>query len=81
MNLLGLNCRRLGLDVVVGKLRDLVRSYNLVVVFLSKTKKKARDMERIRWGLGFISGVAVDCVGDTSKTYLLSQTCLLLFLL
>jgi hypothetical protein len=41
MNILGLNCRGLGLDAAVGELRDLVRSYNPVVVFLSETKKKS----------------------------------------
>jgi hypothetical protein len=41
MNILGLNCRRLGLDMAVGELRDLVRSYNPVVVFLSETNKKS----------------------------------------
>jgi hypothetical protein len=33
MNILGLNCRGLGLDAAVGELRDLCRLYNLVVVF------------------------------------------------
>jgi hypothetical protein len=59
MNLLGLNCRGLGLDAAVGELRDLCRCYNLEVVFLSETKKKAR----LRWSLGFTNGVAVDCYG------------------
>jgi hypothetical protein len=63
MNILGLNCCGLGLDAAVGELRDLVRSYNPVVVFLSEMKKKSRDMERMSWSLGFSNGVAVDCVG------------------
>ncbi|XP_071681350.1 uncharacterized protein [Lolium perenne] len=63
MNLLGLNCRGLGLDAAVGELRDLVRSYNPAVVFLSETKRKARAMEKLKWSLGFKHGVAVDCDG------------------
>ncbi|XP_071685392.1 uncharacterized protein [Lolium perenne] len=63
MNILSLNCRGLGLDAAVGELRDLIRSYNPVVVFLSETKKRAKAMERIRWRLGFKHGVAVDCRG------------------
>ena len=63
MNILAWNCRGLGLDSTVGELRDLIRSYNPAVVFLSETKKKARAMERLKWSLGFTSGVAIDCVG------------------
>jgi hypothetical protein len=48
MNILGFNCHGLRLDAAVGELRDLVRSYNPVVVFLFETKKKSRDMEMIR---------------------------------
>ena len=51
------------MDPTVGELRDLIRSYNPVVVFLSKTKKNARAMERLKWRLGFRSGVAVDYNG------------------
>jgi hypothetical protein len=63
MNILGLNCLGLGLDVAVGKLHDLCRSYNPEVVFLSETKKKAKEMVRLRWSLGFTNGVAMDCCG------------------
>jgi hypothetical protein len=63
MNLLGLNCRGLGLDAAVGKLWDLVRSYNPSVVFLSETKKKAKAMDKLKWSLGFKHDVAVDCAG------------------
>ena len=65
MNILSLNCRGLGLDATVGELRDLIRSYNLAVVFLCETKKKAKAMERIKWSLGFRNGVAVDCNGKS----------------
>ena len=51
------------MDSTVGELRDLIQSHNLVVVFLSETKKKSRAMERLKWSLGFTKGVAVDCVG------------------
>ena len=51
------------MDSIVGELRDLIRSYNPAVVFLSETKKKARAMEKPKWSLGFKSGVAVDCQG------------------
>jgi hypothetical protein len=63
MNLLSLNCRGLGLDAAVGELRDLCRSYNPAVVFLCETKKRDKEMERIRWSLGFSNGVAVSCQG------------------
>ena len=63
MNILAWNYRGLGLDSTVGELRDLIRSYNPAVVFLCETKKKARAMERLKWSLGFTSGVAVDCKG------------------
>jgi hypothetical protein len=63
MNLLSLNSRGLGLDVAVGELRDLCRSYNPEVFFLSETKKKDRDMEKIKWSLGFTNGIAVSSVG------------------
>ena len=63
MNLLALNYRGLGLDAAVGELRDLIRSYNPVVVFLSETKKKSRAMNKLKWSLGFRNGVAVDCSG------------------
>jgi exonuclease III len=60
MIILGLNCRGLGLDVAVGELRDLARSYNPGVVFLSETKQKKRTMEKIQWSLGFRHGVCVE---------------------
>jgi hypothetical protein len=63
MNLLSLNCRRLGLDAAVGGLRDLCRSYNPEVVFLCETKKKDKEMEKLKWSLGFSHGVAVRSVG------------------
>jgi hypothetical protein len=65
MNLLGLNCRGLGLDAAVGELRDLCRSYNPEVVFLCETKKKDKDMDRLRWSLGFPHGVAVSSIGKS----------------
>jgi hypothetical protein len=34
-----------------------------VVLFLSETKKYAKDMNKLKWSLGFTNGVAVDCVG------------------
>ena len=51
------------MDSTVGELRDLIRSYNPEVVFLCETKKSARAMEKLKWSLGFQSGVAVDCKG------------------
>jgi hypothetical protein len=47
----------------MGELRDLIRSYNPVVVFLSETKMKARAMDKLKWSLGFRNGVFVDCIG------------------
>jgi hypothetical protein len=63
MNLLGLNYRGLGLDVIVGELRDLIRSYNPGVVFLCETKKITRELDKIKWSLGFSHCVTVDCRG------------------
>jgi exonuclease III len=63
MNILGLNCRGLGLDAAVCELRDLTRSYNPAVVFLSETKQKKKTMERLQWSLGFRHGVCVDGKG------------------
>jgi hypothetical protein len=63
MNVLGLNCRGLGLDAAVGELRDLIRSYNPSVVFLSETKKRSKAMYRLKWSMGFKHGVAVDYDG------------------
>jgi exonuclease III len=63
MIILSLNCRGLGLDAAVGELRDLCRSYNPEVVFLCETKKRAKEMDKLKWSLGFTNGVAVDCCG------------------
>ena len=65
MNILAWYCRGLGLDLTVGELRNLIRSHNPAVVFLSETKKKARAMEKCMWSLGFCYGVAVDCQGHS----------------
>ena len=62
MNLLAWNYPGPGLDSKVGELRDLIRSYNPVMAFLCETKKY-RAMEKLKWSLGFRSGVAVSCVG------------------
>ena len=47
MIILAWNCRGLGLDLAVGELRDLVRSYNPAVVFLSETKKNSSSDGKI----------------------------------
>jgi hypothetical protein len=65
MNCLGLNCRGLGLDAAVGELRDLIRSYNPALVFLSETKMREKAISRLKWSLGFKNGVDVDCVGKS----------------
>jgi exonuclease III len=65
MSLLGLNCRGLGLAATVGELRDQIRSYNPVVVFLCETKMKSKAMDKLKWSLGFKNGVAVECVGKS----------------
>ena len=49
----------------MGELRELIRSYNPAVVFLSETKKGAGAMERLKWRLGFNNGVAMDCKGKS----------------
>src|SRR4051812_7083419 len=65
MDILAWNCQGLGLDPTVGELRDLIRSYNPAVVFLSETKKISHAMERLKWSLGFRHGVAVNCNGKS----------------
>lgn len=61
MNLLAWNSQGLGLASTVGELRDLIQSYNPAVVFLCETKKTAGAMERLKWSMGFKSGVVVNC--------------------
>lgn len=61
MNILAWNYQGMGLDSTVGEPRDLIRSYNPTVVFLSETKKKASAMERLKWRLAFRNGVCLDC--------------------
>jgi hypothetical protein len=34
-------------------------------VFLCETKKKAKEMTKLRWSLGYAHGVAVDCRGKS----------------
>ena len=63
MNFLILNCQGLGLASTVGELRNLVRSLNPAVVFLSETKMKKKAMERLQWSVGFRFGVSMDCKG------------------
>jgi hypothetical protein len=33
------------------------------VVFLCETKKRAKEMDKLKWSLGFSNGVVVDCCG------------------
>jgi hypothetical protein len=63
MNLLAHNSQGLGLASAVGKLRDLIRSYNPSVVFLCETKQKRKTMERLQWSLGFRHGICVEGKG------------------
>jgi hypothetical protein len=63
MNLLSHNSRGLGLDSAVGELRDLIRSYNLAVVFLCETKQNKGIMDRLQWSLGFRLGICVEGKG------------------
>jgi hypothetical protein len=53
------------LDTAIGELQDLFRSYNPEVVFLCETKKKAGEMDILKWSLGFPNGVVVDCSGKS----------------
>ena len=70
------NYRGLGLDSTVGELRDLIRSHNPAVVFLSETKKSDRAMDKLKWSLGFRSGVAICCVGKNwGSCAVVERTC------
>lgn len=53
----------MGLDSIVGELRDLIQSYNPLVVFLGETKKREEAITKLRWSLGYRHGQAVNCVG------------------
>jgi exonuclease III len=63
MNIFSQNYRGLGLDSASGELRDLIRSYNPAVVFLSETKMKSKAMDRLRWSMGFRNGITVEGKG------------------
>ncbi|KAJ4827421.1 hypothetical protein Tsubulata_037290 [Turnera subulata] len=62
MSCLGWNCRGLGNPRAVRRLRDFLRRENPDIVFLSETRKRYREMESLKWRLGYANGVWVSCV-------------------
>lgn len=54
-----LNCWGLGTLRSVGALRELVRRWDPMVVFLTKTKKKNVGMTKVRLKIGFENGFYV----------------------
>ena len=71
MNPISWNCRGLGNPWSVRALHDMVRRWNLKVVFLMETKAKTRRMERIKCRLGLANGLNVPCVGQKGGLALL----------
>jgi len=64
MRILAWNCRGLGNPRAVRALRGLVREEDPDILFLSETKRKATEMEKIRRGLGLMNRLFVDCGGE-----------------
>ena len=71
MNLLAWNCRGLGNPRAIRALKELIRHKDPKVLFLMETKLRADKMLKIKHKLGFVNGVAVDCVGRSGGLALL----------
>ena len=78
MNLLCWNCWGLGNPRTVHELTKLVRRYNPLVLFLSETKRKSAEMERLRVIWGYDNCMVVDSIGKGGGLALLwmNEVCL-----
>lgn len=64
MMVLSWNCQGLGNPRSVGTLRNLVRQWDLDVIFLTETKKKIVGMKKVKLKLGFINCFYVQRQGE-----------------
>jgi len=64
MRILAWNCRGLGNPRAVRALRWLVKEEDPDIIFLSETKCKATEMERICRRLGYTNKIYMECNGD-----------------
>lgn len=71
MSLLVWNCHCLGLPRIVRPITKIVNGLRPQVLFLSETKKRAADIERVRVRGGFDACLIVDCVGKSGGLALL----------
>ena len=57
------NCRGLGNPRSVGALRDYVRRWDPMVVFLTETKRKVAGMKKVKGKIGYVNGFYVQQKG------------------
>ena len=65
------NCRGIGNPRTVYALRDYLRRWNSKIIFLSETKLRLKQMEKIKFKLGFANGLIVPSVGRSGGHALL----------
>lgn len=63
MNLLCMNCQGCGRPEKTHEINDLIKSYSLSLIFLSKTKLSATRAQDLRLKFGFANSCVVKCVG------------------
>ena len=68
---LGWNCRGLGNPWSVQVLRELVQRWKPKIVFLSETKMKKYQMEKVKFKIGLLNGLTVPSVGRSGGLALL----------
>jgi len=67
MSIICLNCRGVGDQEAVSKLRNFLRRQSLSLVFLSETKRSASKMENVKKKMKGYEGVAADARGDMKE--------------
>jgi len=67
MKILAWNCRGLGNPRAVRALRGLIKDEDPDIIFLSETKCKSPEMEKIRQKLGYANRIYVECRGDGKR--------------
>ena len=68
---LGWNCRWFGNPRSVRVLRELVQHWKPKIVFLSKSKMKKYQMEKVKFKIGLLNGLTVPSVGRSGGLALL----------